>query len=156
MSLFETLDAAVARALAADEPALFARALALFGNGSPQSFCETKAFAEAAIALHRTVFPNRGYQLGETCRGRGLASTWAKGDGHALPFEAATPGLALLRATVHTAARTSADAARARCTVCRGRGWLVTRDGGKRICGHPPYGAAGDPSGKSARESVSE
>jgi hypothetical protein len=144
MSLFETLETAIAGAVPADEPALFDRALALFGDASAHHFCRARAFANAAIALHRSVFPNRGYQVGETCRGRGLASTWAKGDAHALPFEAATPGLALLRATAHAAARMSADEIRARCTRCRGRGWIIARDGGKRICGHAQHAAQAD------------
>ena len=137
MSLVETLEAAIACATAADESRLFAVALASFGaHASTQRFADAGAFAEAAITLHRAVMPNGGYQMGELHTGRGLASTWRRGDAHALPFEAATPGLALLRATAHHAARAMEAEARMRCAHCRGRGWLVTRDGGKRICAH--------------------
>jgi len=137
MSLLETLEAAIACAAAADESRLFSLALASFGAHAPaQRFAVAGAFAEAAIALHRAVIPNGGYQLGELHTGRGLASMWRRGDAHALPFEAATPGLALLRATAHEATRAMDAEARSSCAHCRGRGWLITRDGGKRICAH--------------------
>lgn len=142
MSLLATLETAIACATAADESRLFAVALASFGAqasfalASTQRFADAGAFAEAAIALHRAVMPNGGYQMGELHTGRGLASTWRRGDAHALPFEAATAGLALLRATAHQVTRAMETEVRSRCARCRGRGWLVTRDGGKRICAH--------------------
>jgi hypothetical protein len=137
VNLLETFEAAIACATSADEPRLFTRALAVLGGAdSTWRFVELGAFAEAAITFHRAVMPNAGYQMGEVRAGRGLASIWRRGDAHALPFEAATPGLALLRATAHQAARAMDAEIRSHCTRCRGRGWLILRDGGKRICSH--------------------
>jgi hypothetical protein len=141
VSLFETLEAVIACAAPTDEPQLLARALATFGAQEATqrlvaAFVGAGAFAQAAIALHRAAMPNGGYQFGEVRSGRGLASIWRRGDAHALPFEAATPGLALLRATAHQAARALESETRSRCAHCRGRGWVITRDGGKRICAH--------------------
>lgn len=133
----ETFEAAIAGASPADEQRLFAEARSLFRPDIEIArHCETHAYAEAAILLHRRLLPMNGYQLGETAARRGLASTWKRGDAHTLPFDAATPALALLRATAHAVVR-QCDADKT-CARCCGRGWTITRDGGKRICRHEP------------------
>jgi hypothetical protein len=140
----ETFEAAIAGASPADEPRLFTEAQSLFRRDiAIARHCETHAYAEAAILLHRKLLPMNGYQLGETAARRGLASTWKRGDAHTLPFDAATPALALLRATAHAVVRQGeADKT---CARCNGRGWTITRDGGKRICRHEPDKRAGKP-----------
>jgi hypothetical protein len=140
----EALEAVIAGAAPADEPRLFAEARSLFCAGAEIGrHCETRAFAEAAIHLHRTLLPANGYRLGETVTRRGLASTWRRGDAHTLPFDAATPALALLRATAHAIAKQLEGAKH--CARCNGRGWTIARNGDKRICRHEPDGRAGDP-----------
>lgn len=137
MSTLETLADAIASAAARDEPSLFAQALAFVGpDAKLRRCCAARAFADAAILFHCALLPANAYQLGETSSRRGLASTWRKGDAHALPFDAATPGLALLGATMHAIARNCETESRANCKRCHGRGWIVTRDGGKRLCAH--------------------
>jgi hypothetical protein len=149
-AMLARFDVAIAGAACTDEPRLFAEAQSVFG-ASLERHCATQAFAEAAILLHRTLLPANGYQLGETPAHRGLASTWKRGDAHAIPFDAATPSLALLRATVHAVAKQ--HEAQKGCARCSGRGWIVTRDGGKRICGHEPDMRAAD-SAKQASPTV--
>lgn len=70
------------------------------------------ALAEHAMRLHRAALPRNGFRLGILPDGRGLASTWRRGDATALPFLAATPALALLGATAHALARQIETAAR--------------------------------------------
>jgi hypothetical protein len=131
MNAFEALESRIAIAHPADELHLFAEAQTLFrldvGSG---------ALADTAIRLHRALLPSHGYQFGETAGRRGLASTWRPDDAHTHPFEAATPALALLRATAHALARQQEADLRGRCSACSGRGWIVRRDGGKTVCVH--------------------
>jgi len=137
MTGFATLENRIADAQAADEAKLLVEATALFqADTDVARCCEARAFADAAIRLHRTLLPANGYQLGETAARRGLASSWRPGDAHALPFEAATPALALLRATTHALARQHEAEQRARCASCGGRGWTIAHDGSRHICSH--------------------
>jgi hypothetical protein len=137
MSGFAALENRIAGAQPAEEARLFADARALFPpDPDIVRCCEARAFADAAIQLHRTLLPANGYQLGETAARRGLASSWKPDDAYMLPFEAATPALALLRATAHALAKQREAELRAHCTTCRGRGWTITHDGSRRICGH--------------------
>ena len=137
MNGFETLENRIAGARPSEESHLFASAGALL-RMDPETVrcCEAQAFADAAIRLHRALLPANGYQLGETAARRGLASSWRPGDAHALPFEAATPALALLRAMAHALARQRDAEQRALCAVCGGRGWTIARNGSRQICGH--------------------
>jgi hypothetical protein len=131
------LENRIAEALPADEERLFADASTLLRIDANIVYCcEARAFADAAIRLHRVLLPANGYQLGETAARRGLASSWRPGDAHALPFEAATPALALLRATAHALARQHEAEERARCASCGGRGWTIARDGSRHLCSH--------------------
>ncbi|HTW33201.1 MAG TPA: hypothetical protein VMD53_01190 [Rhizomicrobium sp.] len=132
MSGVVALEARIAGAQAADEARLFADAQALFRT----SVATDAAFADAAIRLHRALLPANGYQLGETAARRGLASSWRPDDAHRLPFEAATPALALLRATAHALANRHEAELRAACASCGGRGWTIARDGSRRLCSH--------------------
>jgi len=138
---FRALEAEIAGASMLDEPALLARAAPLFLTSAGARarfalFCESHAFAEAAILLHHVALPAHGFQFGETPGAHGLASTWRKGDGHALPFQAATASLALLRAIAHAAARKIESDMQARCTLCGGLGWTLARDNAKQLCRH--------------------
>jgi hypothetical protein len=139
-----TLDAFELRIAAAsrnDEARLFGEALGLAGaDAEIARLCTANAFADAAIRFHRALLPAHGYHLGETAARKGLASTWRRGEAQTLPFEAATPGLALLRAATHAAARQIQRDARAACGICGGLGWTITRKGGKRVCRHGVFG----------------
>lgn len=140
MNAFEAFAAKIAEAVSTDEPDIFAEAASLFRTDTHAvEYFRTRAFADAAIRIHRTLFPGNGYQLGETAARRGFASTWRRGDPHAHSLEAATPALALLRASVHEAAWRARADKRANCSRCTGLGWTITRDGGKRICGHTEF-----------------
>jgi hypothetical protein len=131
------LENRIAAAQPAEESRLFADAGALFRTDPDIArCCEAQAFADAAIRLRRTLLPANGYQLGETAARRGLASSWRPGDAHTLPLEAATPALALLRATAHALARQHDAEQCALCTSCGGRGWTIARDGSRRLCSH--------------------
>lgn len=128
----EALEADIASG--GDDAAVFAKMLGAVP--ALRAFVDASAYADAAIAIHRALLPGHGFQLGETASQRGLATSWQKGDCHTRPFEAATPALALLRATAHIAAHRLRTIANAACPVCQGLGWFITKDGGKRICGH--------------------
>lgn len=136
-ALLEAFATKIAGARPGDETHLFAEALSLVANDTRAAqHCQSRAFADAAIRIHRALLPEHGYQFGATAARWGIASIWERGDPHAISFEAATPALALLRACAHAAAlRASADR-RARCTRCGGLGWTIMEDGDKRICGH--------------------
>jgi hypothetical protein len=137
MTGFEMLEGRIAGAEPSEEARVFADASAVFRtNPDIIRCCKARAFADAAIRLHRALLPANGYQFGETAARRGLASSWRPGDAHALPFEAATPALALLRATAHALAKQHEAEQRALCASCGGRGWTITRDGSRHICGH--------------------
>lgn len=135
----ETLAAKLDAATPSDEAALVAEAarLLLPDDDAALAFCRGHAFADAALTLHRKALPFHGFQFGDLAFGkRGLASNWRAGDASAMPFEAATPALALLRAAVRVRLRECETEARLRCVHCRGRGWRLMRDGEKRICRH--------------------
>jgi hypothetical protein len=131
MTALEMFEHRIAAACANDEASLFAEAATIFRCPAGRH-----GFADAAIRLHRALLPGCGFQFGETAARRGLASSWRAGDAHATPFEAATPALALLRATTHAMVRLGETDVRRRCPSCEGRGWTIARDGGKRICRH--------------------
>lgn len=105
-----------------------------------RQWIDERAFAQAAIFLHRQALPAHGFQLGEippgTAQKRGVASTWRRGEHRALPFTAVTPGLALLRAAASAAARAAETSMQADCAVCRGVGWVSSVGGSKAICRH--------------------
>lgn len=128
----------LAGAGAAEEARLIGEAGALFGIGAGP----TDGAVDRAIRLHRALLPTNGYQLGETRPGVGLASSFTARDAFARPFEATTPALALLRAAIHARAFEDRAAMRRACTVCDGRGWIILRDGAKRLCRHGASGAA--------------
>ena len=136
-SKLDALELRIAAASRNDEARLFGEAMAL-AQADPEiaRCCANNAFADAAIRIHRALLPAHGYHLGETAARKGLASTWRRGEAQTLPFEAATPGLALLRATAHATARQIQRDIRATCGICGGLGWTITRKGGKRVCRH--------------------
>ncbi len=133
----DALELRIASASRNEEARLFGEAMGLVGaDADVGRLCAAQAFADAAIRLHRALLPAYGYHLGETAARKGLASTWRRGEAQTLPFEAATPGLALLRAAAHAAARQIQRETRAACGICGGLGWTITRKGGKRVCRH--------------------
>jgi hypothetical protein len=133
----DALELCIAAASRNDEARLFDEAMALAQIDPEIARLRANcAFADAAIRIHRALLPAHGYHLGETAARKGLASTWRRGEAQTLPFEAATPGLALLRATAHATARHIQRETRAACGICGGLGWTITRKGGKRICRH--------------------
>jgi hypothetical protein len=126
------LESKIGGAAATDEAELFVAAAGLAKYAGFAHLLNARAYADAAIAFHRWALPAHGFQFGATHRTGGLASSWRRGDAHALPFEAATPGLALLRATLAAIGNPGfAD-----CTHCNGLGWIVARDGARRMCRH--------------------
>ena len=137
----------IAAADSAREPFLFDEAACLLlPDGGREhirrvrQWIDERAFAQAAIFLHRQALPAYGFQLAEMPPGaaqkRGLASTWRRGEHRALPFTALTPGLALLRAAASAAARAAEASTQADCAICRGVGWIAGIDGNKAICRH--------------------
>jgi hypothetical protein len=95
-----------------------------------------------AMALHRGALAGCGFQFGSPPLNpsqsppRGIASIWSAGEPHAGIYEAATPALALLRATATESARRIDARTMARCSVCGGLGWFVTSGNRKQICQH--------------------
>lgn len=139
LAALRDLELRIAQASRKDEAAIFltmTKNAAVKSTGEITRLCALQAFADAAILVHRTLLPANGYQLGETAARKGLASTWRRGEAQTLPFEAATPGLALLRASAHHAARQIERDRRSQCGICGGLGWTITRKGGKRVCRH--------------------
>ncbi len=140
LAALRELELRIAQASRKDEAAIFQAvvrdAAANAASSEVTRLCAAQAFADAAILVHRGLLPANGYHLGETAARKGLASTWRRGEAHTLPFEAATPGLALLRAAAHHAARQIERDRRAHCGICGGLGWTITRKGGKRLCRH--------------------
>ncbi|HWU27393.1 MAG TPA: hypothetical protein VN154_13425 [Rhizomicrobium sp.] len=137
LAALNALEQRIAQASRKDEAIIFATVTNLVDvSGEIAKLCAAQAFADAAIRIHRALLPANGFHLGETIARKGLASTWRRGEAQMLPFEAATPGLALLCATAHHTARQIQRDRRAQCGVCGGLGWTVTRKGGKRVCRH--------------------
>jgi hypothetical protein len=133
----------------ADEPRCFDQGTAMLGAHLSaaefarwKSFADLRAYNEAAVALYRGAFPEQGFQFGltaavsEHARSRGLASTWRPGDPHAAIHDAATPALALLRATAMSLADRLDRQMREQCAICDGLGWFITAANRKKICRH--------------------
>jgi hypothetical protein len=120
-----------------NEAEAFARACQLVPpDARIRDWIARRAFAQAALELHRLALPGLGAQFGTTPAGLGIASIWHSGDAHAPIVTAETPALALLNATLENVARRAEDEARTRCTRCGGRGWFVRAKGGAEICPH--------------------
>ena len=141
----------IAAAGAAEEATVFAEVRSELGLA-----VATVTFSDTAMALHRALLPDNGFQFGETPAKRGLASTWARGDAHTTPVEAATPALALLRATAHEVARRHERQSRETCRRCDGRGWTIAHNGGKRICRHAPILERLDPLKRPTHDPVAQ
>jgi hypothetical protein len=124
---------------------IFDHAQTVFGATASQpsrwiGFKALGAYNDAAIALYRDMLPDFGFQFGTQAPYKsgitGLATTWRASDSHAAVFEAATPALALLRATVSTvASHLDSDRMKA-CAHCGGLGWFITAANRKQICRH--------------------
>jgi len=130
---------------AADQTEMLRRGLDLLetqGDGERtrlERLLAVGAYAECALALHRLVLPCNGFELGQTHPGatmRAFAGTWRRGDPQTATVTAATPALALLRATSAALTRSQHDVLRVRCPLCRGRGWYFTARGTKDVCRH--------------------
>lgn len=137
------LEAEIAAAASAQEALLFAetaRALSLPEDLKLQHWLDQRAYAQAALRLHRLALPQNGFQFGYlptgTAQRDAVASSWRRGDCSAHPFSAATPGLALLRAIASNCARNAERDVQAACGVCGGLGWFIATDNAKRICAH--------------------
>jgi hypothetical protein len=106
-----------------------------------RSFRDADAFADGAMLVYRAALPDSGFQfgLGPRLAARPRTATalaWQLGDTCAMPYRAATPALALLRATVNETARLREANAMAACPTCRGLGWYITADNRKQMCRH--------------------
>jgi hypothetical protein len=101
-----------------------------------ERFAEVGAYTDCVLMLHRLALPSHGFELGRTHAGRAFAGSWRGGDAQIATTTAATPALALLRATATALARCERSRMRAACTLCNGRGWYVTAENGKQICRH--------------------
>ncbi len=106
-----------------------------------QSFCDAGALADAAILIYRAALPDSGFQfgLGPAHGGRPRHATaliWQRGDACAIPYRAATPALALLRAAVTETSNLRDADLLAACSICRGLGWYITADNRKQMCRH--------------------
>jgi hypothetical protein len=104
-------------------------------------FREVGAFADAAMLVYRAALPDSGFQFGLGPRlgarpRRATAIIWQRGDAQAMPYVAATPALALLRAAVSETANLRDTDLLAACPICRGLGWYVTADNRKQMCRH--------------------
>jgi hypothetical protein len=104
-------------------------------------FREAGAFADAAMLVYRAALPDSGFQfgfgpnLGARPR-RATALVWQRGDACAMPYIAATPALALLRAAVTETSNLRDRDLLAGCPICCGLGWYVTADNRKQMCRH--------------------
>lgn len=118
-----------------------ARLLANEATYRVRMFRDAGACTEAAMLVYRAALPDSGFQfglgprLGDRPR-RATALVWGRGDAHAMPYIAATPALALLRAAVHETTRLHDANVLAACPTCRGLGWYVTADNRKQMCRH--------------------
>jgi hypothetical protein len=106
-----------------------------------QRFRDAGAFADAAMLVYRAALPDSGFQFGlgprlGTRPRRATALVWQRGDACAMPYIAATPALALLRAAVTETSNLRDADLLAACSVCRGLGWYVTADNRKQMCRH--------------------
>ena len=118
-----------------------ARSLANETTYRVRTFRDTGAFADAAMLVYRAALPDGGFQfglgpkLGDRPR-RATALVWRRGDACALPYVAATPALALLRAAVSETSNLRDADLLAACPTCRGLGWYITADNRKQMCRH--------------------
>lgn len=133
----------IARAGTSNEAELLLQGVALLG---PQQGCaerarlarviEIGAYTDCALMLHRMTLPHHGFELGRTPARRSFAGSWHNRNAQLATIMAATPALALLRATLTTVAGSRRENDRATCTRCSGRGWYVTARCSKEICRH--------------------
>ncbi len=136
----------IANAGAASEAELLHCCLDLLGppNGSTERahlmrFAEIGAYTDCALMLHRLTLPDHGFELGRTHAipaSRAFAGSWRAGDAQIATTTAATPALALLRATSRATASLRRESVRMACATCNGRGWYVTAQSRKEICRH--------------------
>lgn len=143
MDDFTALADRIAKSGASSEADLLFCGLALFGpsQGCAESaqltrLIEVGASTDCAQMLHCLALPHHGFELGRTPASRAFAGSWRDRDTHIATTTAATPALALLRATATALAASRRQNAHAACTLCNGRGWYVTRECRKEICRH--------------------
>jgi hypothetical protein len=118
-----------------------ARILANEATYRVQRFRDAGAFADAAMLVYRAALPDSGFQFGLGPRlddrpRRATALIWQRGDACAMPYIAATPALALLRAAVNETSNLRDADLLCACPICRGLGWYVTADNRKQMCRH--------------------
>jgi hypothetical protein len=106
-----------------------------------QRLRDAGALADAAILVYRAALPDGGFQFGLGPRlddrpRRATALVWQRGDAYAMPYRAATPALALLRAAVTETSNLRDADLLAACPICRGLGWYITADNRKQMCRH--------------------
>lgn len=127
-----------------DEEALnsAARTLCPEAGDAIETFLAAGALTDAAIAIFREALPKCGFKLvmpppapGGDVR-HAYASVWPRGEAHAVSHRAATPAMALLRATQAESARRLNAITLADCAVCSGVGWFIASSGVKQTCGH--------------------
>jgi hypothetical protein len=142
MSDLSTLADRIATAGAANEAELFHYCLDLLGppNGSAERarlerYVELGAYTDCALMLHRLSLPQHGFELGRTLASA-FAGSWRCGDAQIATTLAATPALALLRATSSAMTSLRRESVRMACAICNGRGWYVTARSSKEICRH--------------------
>jgi hypothetical protein len=138
---FAVLASRIVSAGVIDQAGMLTLALQLMASANAQAgFLEqliaAGAYTDCAIALHRLVLPHSGFELGRTHSGSAFAGSWHHGDAQIASTRAATPALALLRATATEMAKSWRSEQRARCPTCNGRGWYVTEKNRKEICRH--------------------
>ncbi|MGD0191429.1 MAG: hypothetical protein ABSD74_11865 [Rhizomicrobium sp.] len=135
----------IGAARVADQRQIFDEMQPIFCETAPQPSCwlgfkALGAYNDAAIALYRDMLPDFGFQFGTHAPYedgiKGLATTWRASDSHAAVFEAATPALALLRATAATVASRLDAQQMQSCSLCGGLGWFITAANRKQICRH--------------------
>lgn len=135
----------IAGAGATDQAPLLFRGLDLLGpqrdgdRSRLERLLALGAYTECAAALHQLVLPRNGFELGQTHAGatmRAFAGSWRCGDAQTATVTAATPALALLRATSAALTRSRQEALRAQCSICGGRGWYFTTHSAKQMCRH--------------------
>ncbi len=111
----------------------------------PAALAGPMAGCDAAIRLFHRLLPDFGFQLGlpPPLAGHGrsaFALAWKRGDAGASPHLAATPALALLRATVTEHANRIEREAMRHCPDCGGVGWFVTGQARRQRCHHEGLG----------------
>jgi hypothetical protein len=141
---FRDLELRLAAARPGHEPELVEEAARILANETTyrvQMFRDAGAFADAAMLVYRAALPGSGFQFGlgprlDVRAHRATALTWQRGDACAMPYRAATPALALLRAAVSETTRLRESSALAACPTCHGLGWYFTAENRKQMCRH--------------------